>query len=593
MTVEPIEAELLRTALCQEVEAPVARGVDRLLDEARVRGRRRQRTRQALLDSLLAGQRVAGCWLLRQPATAGFASQARAVRLPRLLLWLLGAHTCAYGLWVLSWWLLGGLSLAGRLDRGWLLAWLLLLLTLLPFRLLATAAGGSLAIRAGAILKRRLLAGALRLETDEVRHRGIGQLLGCVIESEVVESMALTGGFLGLTAAVELIVAGFILGAGAGSWLHVLLLLGTVLATVLLSVRYYRRRRGWTDERLVMTNNLVEGMVGHRTRLAQEAGDAWNEGEDQILERYLRTSGRLDRTAAALRVLVPRGWFLAGFLGLAPAFIAGGRSAVSLAIGVGGVVLAYRALTNLVDGLERLLAAGIAWEQILPFWRAASRPEPVGDPVFAVKQVADRGPLLDVRDVGFRYRERGEPILRGVAVRIGPGERLLLEGSSGGGKSTLAALLAGSRTPSTGLLLLGGLDRETLGAGGWRRHVVLAPQFHENHVLIGTFAFNALMGRGWPPRPGDLEEAERVCRALDLGPVLDRMPAGLQQMVGETGWQLSHGEKSRLYIARALLQGADLILLDESFAALDPETLRHTLAYVLERAPTLLVIAHP
>jgi ABC-type transport system involved in cytochrome bd biosynthesis fused ATPase/permease subunit len=96
-----------------------------------------------------------------------------------------------------------------------------------------------------------------------------------------------------------------------------------------------------------------------------------------------------------------------------------------------------------------------------------------------------------------------------------------------------------------------------------------------------------------PPQANDLEEAERVCRALDLGPLLDRMPAGLQQVVGETGWQLSHGEKIRLYLARALLQGADVMILDESFAALDPQTLQHALALVLQTAPTLLVIAHP
>lgn len=122
---------------------------------------------------------------------------------------------------------------------------------------------------------------------------------------------------------------------------------------------------------------------------------------------------------------------------------------------------------------------------------------------------------------------------------------------------------------------------------------MLAPQFHDNHVLMGTFAFNVLMGRGWPPHQADLEEAERLCRALDLGALLDRMPAGLQQLVGETGWQLSSGEKSRLYIARALLQGADLIILDESLASLDPPTLRRALSFVLEKAPTILVIAHP
>jgi ATP-binding cassette subfamily B protein len=100
------------------------------------------------------------------------------------------------------------------------------------------------------------------------------------------------------------------------------------------------------------------------------------------------------------------------------------------------------------------------------------------------------------------------------------------------------------------------------------------------------------MGRGWPPRPADLEEAEVLCRALDLGRLLEWMPVGMLQMVGEMGWQLSHGERSRLYIARALLQRGDIVILDESFAALDPETLRRTLATVLARAPTILVVAH-
>jgi ABC-type transport system involved in cytochrome bd biosynthesis fused ATPase/permease subunit len=71
------------------------------------------------------------------------------------------------------------------------------------------------------------------------------------------------------------------------------------------------------------------------------------------------------------------------------------------------------------------------------------------------------------------------------------------------------------------------------------------------------------------------------------------MPAGLLQMVGDTGWRLSHGEQSRLYIARALLQGADVVVLDESFAALDPTTLSQALHCVLAHAATLLVIAHP
>jgi ATP-binding cassette subfamily B protein len=64
-------------------------------------------------------------------------------------------------------------------------------------------------------------------------------------------------------------------------------------------------------------------------------------------------------------------------------------------------------------------------------------------------------------------------------------------------------------------------------------------------------------------------------------------------MVGDTGWQLSHGERSRLFIARALIQEADLVILDESFAALDPENLRRAMECVQDRANALLVIAHP
>ncbi len=121
----------------------------------------------------------------------------------------------------------------------------------------------------------------------------------------------------------------------------------------------------------------------------------------------------------------------------------------------------------------------------------------------------------------------------------------------------------------------------------------MAPQFQENHVFAETFAFNLLMGRHWPPRSEDLQEAEQICHELGLGELLGRMPSGLQQIVGESGWQLSHGERSRLFIARTLLQDADLVILDESFGALDPENLGRAMRCVLQRAKTLLVIAHP
>jgi ATP-binding cassette subfamily B protein len=583
----------VRQVLSRPLEAPHAAAVEQLLDEAGVRGVGRNRARQSLLGELLTEARIGG-WLVR-PTAADALTAVRQGGVPRLLLILGGAYLGGAALWLLSWWVLGAMSLRGQPEQGYLVAWLLLLLTLIPCRLVGSFAGGALAVRAGTILKRRLLSGALRLDPDDVRREGVGQLLGRTIEADLVASLALTGGFAGLMALLELILAGVVLGAGARSGLHVGLLVVTVLGTALLTWLYTRQRHASTEERLGLTNDLVERMFGHRTRLAQQSPERWHTGEDEALAHYAGSSARLDRLGNLLQVLVPRGWFVVALLGLAPTFVTGDGSTPLLAVGVGGIVLAFGALRKLGSALEQLTAVAVAWERVRLFQEAAVLHEPIGHPRFTCSGPGARGEpaLLTARGLVFRYGDRGAPILQGADVQIAAGDRVLLEGSSGGGKSTLAAVLAGARAPESGLLLLGGLDHATLGANGWRRRVVLAPQFHENHVLMGTFAFNALMGRDWPPSRNDLQEAERVCRALGLGPLLDRMPGSLAQVVGETGWRLSHGEKSRLFLARALLQRADLLILDESFAALDPETLRQCLSFVLEQAPAVVVIAHP
>jgi ATP-binding cassette subfamily B protein len=143
-----------------------------------------------------------------------------------------------------------------------------------------------------------------------------------------------------------------------------------------------------------------------------------------------------------------------------------------------------------------------------------------------------------------------------------------------------------------GLLLLGGLDQATLGRRAWRRRVVAVPQLHANHLFADTLAFNLLAGRGWPPSAGDLADADALCRDLGLGSLLDRLPAGLEQRVGEAGWQLSEGECSRVCLARAMLQDCDLLILDECLAALDPESRLEVLGVVSRRANALMLIAH-
>ncbi len=584
--------------LVQQLREPLAKKstsspIELILDQSGLGDRRRRKAREALLSELHGHDVLGNTWIFRPAATAPIRILVRDSRLGRLLAGVTLLHLIQYSLWIMAWWLLGWMSLRGRFETGLFWAWMVLLLATVPLRIMSETVGGTLAIRAGTLLKRRLLAGAFRLETQEVRRLGIGQLLGRVLESETIEALSVSGGFLALTACVELSVTLFVLASGAGSWLHVAWLLSIVAMTFIFGLRYFRSQLNWTEQRLDMTNELVERMIGHRTRLVQQPADGWNGAEDLALERYLALSQQVDHRGASLSGLVPRVWLLAGLLGLAPAFITGESSTAALAVGVGGVLLAFQALRHLIDGGQRLAGVVIAWRRIRFLLDAAERREPIGRPQAALVTPNPERPILTAREVTYSYQGRRQPVLQGVAISIFHGDRLLLQGASGGGKSTFASLLAGSRIADSGLILLHGLDRETLGGANWRRRIVVSPQFHENHVLMGPMSFNLLMGRRWPPTKEDVEEAERTCRALGLGPLIDRMPAGMSQLLGETGWQLSHGEKSRLYLARALLQNAELTILDETFAALDPQNLQLTLTYVLEHTPTLLVIAHP
>ncbi len=440
-------------------------------------------------------------------------------------------NTIYYMLWMVSWWLLGSIALMGRLDFGWLLAWVLILITLIPFRLLVTYTGGMLGVRGSALLKRRLLFGALKLDPDDVRHLGPGQLLGRVLETEVLDSMALTGGFLSITALLELILAAAVLWIGAGGAIHLLLLLVTLAGLFYLARRHHRSRRQWTERRVAMTDQLVERMLGHRTRLAQQPRQHWNEEEDEILQNYLGLSVTLDGTLQTLKILVPRSWFFAALVGLAPTYVYADPSSAGLAVAIGGILIVYRALRDLAEGMERLSAAAIAWDRIKLFSQAAARQEGVAASPMAAPRAAGESkegrPLVDARDLVYQYPGRTEAVLKNVDLKIHRGDKILLEGRSGGGKSTLVALLATLRRPNSGLLLYQGLDRQTVGDTNWRHGVTLASQYHENHVLMGSFAFNLLMGRRWPPQEGDLEEAVHVCRSLGLGPLLERMPGGL------------------------------------------------------------------
>lgn len=543
-----------------------------------------------------AGGRAMLAWHLA-PVTPSLRRRLSEARLGRLVATTLASYLGAFVLLIVSWWLLGATAFSGHLQRGWLWAWILFQLTFVLSRDSGLWGAGRLAVHLGGLVRERMLEGILRLAPDQVRVKGVGRLLGIVLEADGLDALSRTGGPVVLADVFQFSAGAVVLALGAAPMFHLVLLVGWVVIAGEFIRRYARRLNEWADSRLACTDQLVESMVGQRTRAAQEDPDDRQLDDDRGLASYAERSQMLGDETARLAVLVPRGWLVLGIAGLAPAFALRGANNAGLAVSLGGVMLIYLAFRRaaLTTG-PSLAAAWVAWRQVRPLFDAPvdnAAPEPVAVlPTELDDAESGRRALLVGRELSYVYPGRLEPVLRQCSFEVHRGDRVLLEGRSGAGKSTLAALACGLRPPSSGLLLLGGFDHHSLRPQRWRERVAAVPQNHENHLLSAPLLFNIAMSRNWPLRAGDEECIDEICRELGLGDLIDRMPAGLQQMVGDSGWQLSHGERSRVCVARALFQQADIRVLDESFAALDPETLDLVLACVLRRSETLVVISH-
>ena len=181
-----------------------------------------------------------------------------------------------------------------------------------------------------------------------------------------------------------------------------------------------------------------------------------------------------------------------------------------------------------------------------------------------------------------------EEILRGVSFRVPVGARVALVGPSGAGKSTTLSLIERFYDPTDGAILLHDRDIRTLDRTDLRAQFGYVEQ--DAPTLAGTLGDNLRLAS---PDASDAE-CERVLREVNLGAVLERSPLGLAAPVGEAGVMLSGGERQRLAIARALLAGPPILLLDESTSSLDglnEQRMREAIDAVAA-GRTLIVIAH-
>lgn len=205
-------------------------------------------------------------------------------------------------------------------------------------------------------------------------------------------------------------------------------------------------------------------------------------------------------------------------------------------------------------------------------------------------QVDDRPPAsgiaagIAIEEASFTYDEARGPALRDVSLLIEPGQRVALVGPSGAGKSTLAQLLAGVRDPTDGdiALLVDGRRFSPRGS------VSLVGQ--QARLFFGSLRDNLLMAH---PEATDAE-LTAATRGAGLEEVIKRLPDGWDTQVGERGAHLSGGEAQRVTVARALLQDAPVVVLDEVTSHLDPDNERAVQKGIdmLAKGRTLIVVAH-
>ena len=195
---------------------------------------------------------------------------------------------------------------------------------------------------------------------------------------------------------------------------------------------------------------------------------------------------------------------------------------------------------------------------------------------------------LQFEDVTFTYPSGDRPAIADFNLDIAAGECVAFVGESGGGKSTLMNLAIGFHRPTSGRMLLDGVDMETLDLRTYRQFIAVVPQ--HTVLLAGSIRENILYGL---VGAGE-KKLREVIEAANVAEFVDRLPNGLDTSIGEHGSKLSGGQRQRIAVARALIRDPRIIILDEATSALDviSEALVQEAIDHLVADRTTLIVAH-
>jgi thiol reductant ABC exporter CydC subunit len=275
-----------------------------------------------------------------------------------------------------------------------------------------------------------------------------------------------------------------------------------------------------------------------------------------------------------------------------------------------GAVLAIAAAASADGRLNRVLIALVAllalasFEAVAPLAAAARelsatvaagrRILELTDHDAAVRDPTQPAPFpagpfeVAFEDVGARYPDQPRLAVQGVSLRLRAGERVALVGPSGAGKTTVVNLLLRFLDPEEGRVRLAGRDLRDYRLEDVRRAISVAGQ--ESHLFSTSIRDNVRLAR---PEAGDLE-IEHSLRRARIWDWVQALPDGLATLVGEEGRELSGGQRQRIVLARALLAGSPVLVLDEPTAHLDPATATELIhdVFAATTGRTLLLITH-
>lgn len=284
---------------------------------------------------------------------------------------------------------------------------------------------------------------------------------------------------------------------------------------------------------------------------------------------------------------------MTGLLLLAAALVLMGRESesilVTLSLFIVGLVRLREASSAMIHQFADLRYSLVSVEPIYHDLNLLKTPSIAEDVDGHVTRIRPRR-TIELRDVYHRYEGKQDYALANISLTIPVGSAVGLVGSTGAGKSTMVDILLGLLDPERGALAVDGDKLQGDAVRRWRDNVGYVPQ--AIYLLDDTIRRNIALGI--EDDDIDEEQLERAIEMAQLREYVEKLPAGLETMIGEGGVRISGGERQRIGIARALYGDPAVIILDEATSALDNVTERAVMLAVeaIRETRTVIMIAH-